>query len=485
MAKFIGRTKELELLARAFESPRAEFIPIYGRRRVGKSELILKFMAGKPGVYYLGQQSSAALQVREFLEVAARALGMPLLAELRAVGWRQALLTVVEHWGAANPGSKLVLALDEFQWIAASDPDLLSALQECWDRRWKGAGNVMLLVCGSYLGFMEREVLGKASPLFGRRTAQIHLHPFGYLDAARFHPRWSETDRAKAYFLVGGLPQYLLCLDDTLSIEHNVRRHLLDEFAPLFHEPTFLLREELRELAPYHAILFAAASGPGTVRAIAAAAEMPDRNLHYYLQQLVNLGYLRRRYPLDRRRPNPKQMRFGIDDPLLRFWFRFVFPNMSLIRGGAARAFAERVAPSLDAWFGSCFERLCREALPLIYESEGVSTGFEVGEYWSPAAQIDVVGMREDNWTDLGECKWGAVRSPRALEAELDRKVEAFPNHRGATLGRRYFVRRKPATKEGASGWYSLGDLYALSPGPQGIAGSRRERRRGQARASQ
>ena len=463
MAKFIGRAKELDLLARAFESPRAEFIPIYGRRRVGKSELILKFMAGRPGVYYLGQQSPAALQVREFLEESARALDMPLLAELRAMDWREALSTVAAQWERTRPGSKLILALDEFQWIAASSPDLISALQECWDRRWKGAGNVMLLLCGSYLGFMEREVLGRTSPLFGRRTAQIHLQPFGYLEAARFHPRWSETDRAKAYFLVGGLPQYLLCLDDARSIEHNVRRHLLDEFAPLFHEPTFLLREELREIAPYHAVLFAAASGPGAVRDIAATAGMPDRNLNYYLQQLVDLGYLRRRYPLDRRRPNPKRVRFGIDDPLLRFWFRFIFPNMSLIRSaGGASAFAERVAPSLDAWFGSGFERLCREALPLIYVKEGVSAGYEVGEYWSKTVQIDVVGLREDHWTDLGECKWGPVRSPRSLETELDRKAAEFPNSRGATFGRRYFVRRKPAAREGATGWHSLRDLYAL-----------------------
>ena len=122
----------------------------------------------------------------------------------------------------------------------------------------------------------------------------------------------------------------------------------------------------------------------------------------------------------------------------MRFWFRFVFPNVSMIRGsGAARAFSERIAPALDAWFGHCFERLCREALPLIYAQEGVTAGFEVGEYWSPATQIDVVGMRDDHWTDLGECKWGAVRSPRALETELEHKLQRYPNRRGATLGRR------------------------------------------------
>ena len=454
------------MLNRALKSGRSELIPIYGRRRVGKSELILKFMAGNPGVYYLGKQSPAALQVRDFLEEAARALDMPLLGELRVNSWHRALLTLVEQWTQAHPGSKLVLALDEFQWIAASSPELLSELQHGWDRAWKNVGNVMLLLCGSYIGFMEREVLGQSSPLFGRRTAQIHLQPFGYLEAAEFHPRWSAGDRARAYFLVGGVAQYLLCLSDSQSIDQNIRDYLLDEFAPLFHEPTFLLREELREVAPYHAILFAVAAGETTVRAIAAVTGLPDRNLHYYLQQLVGLGYLRRRYPLERRRPNPKQLRFGIDDPLLRFWFRFAFPNTSIIRSaGASRAFAERIAPSLDAWFGDCFERLCREALPLIYAQESVAASFEVGEYWSKEAQIDLVAMRDDNWTDLGECKWGTLRSPRGLEAELERKVALYPNRRGATLGRRYFVRRKPAARKDAQGWHSLEDLYALGEG--------------------
>ena len=478
MTKFFGRVTELRLLEQAFESPRSALVPIYGRRRVGKSELILRFLADKPGVYYLGQQSAAGLQVREFLAEAGRALAMPLLAELRGGDWRQALLTVTRQWAAAHPGSKLVLALDEFQWLAAASPGLLSALQHCWDQEWKKSGSVMLLLCGSYLGFMEREVLGKASPLFGRRTAQLHLQPFGYLEAARFHPRWSPEDRAKAYFLVGGLPQYLLCLDDARSIARNVRGALIDEFAPLFHEPTFLLREELREVAPYHAVLFAVASGHGAAPAIAAATELPERNLPYYLQQLVNLGYLQRRYPLDRRRPNPKQVRFGIDDPLLRFWFRFVFPNMSAIRsGGPERVFADRIAPALDAWFGSGFERLCREALSLVYAAEGVTAGFEVGEYWSrprrnatvaaapdalPVAQIDIVGLRDDHWTDLGECKWGTVPSAPALEADLERKVRLYPNRRGATIGRRYFVRRKPASRAASPGWYSLRDLYAL-----------------------
>ena len=442
---------------------------MYGRRRVGKSELILRFMKDKPGVYYLGRQAPSGLQVREFLAEAARALHIPLLAELGINDWRKALTTVVEQWALAHPGSTLVLALDEFQWVAGSESGLVADLQHCWDRHWKTGGHVLLLLCGSYIGFMEREVLGKSSPLFGRRTAQIHLRPFGYLEAAEFHPKWSLIDRARAYFLVGGLPQYLLCLDDRLSIESNIRQNLLDEFAPLFHEPTFLLREELREIAPYHAILFAIAGGSSTVGTIAETTGLPDRNLHYYLRQLIDLGYVRRRYPLDGRRANPKQLRFVIRDPLLRFWFRFVFPNTSMLRSaGPSRAFAERIAPVLDAWFGKGFEDLCREALPLIYAHEGVDAGFEIGEYWSPKAQIDLVGLRDDNWTDLGECKWAAVRSPVKLEAELEGRTRLFPNQRGATLGRRYFMRRKPAGRQGAPNWYGLEDLYALEADSRG-----------------
>ena len=122
MVDFVGRSQELALLDKAMKSPHAALVPIYGRRRVGKSELILQFMAKRPGIYYVGQQSPASLQIREFLAEAARSLEIPLLAQLRVESWRAALQTVVEQWTAARPGAKLVLALDEFQWIVAASP---------------------------------------------------------------------------------------------------------------------------------------------------------------------------------------------------------------------------------------------------------------------------------------------------------------------------------------------------------------------------
>jgi hypothetical protein len=459
---FLGRAAELAVLDAAWKSREGAFVPIYGRRRVGKSELILHFLRGKPAIYHVGKVAPAALQVRELLVEAARVLEEPLLAQIEAPDWKTALEAIDGRW--KGPG-KLAICLDEFQWSAGASPELPSLLQELWDRRWK-KGGVLLVLCGSFIGFMEREVLGAKSPLYGRRTAQIHLRPFGFREAAAFHPRWSRVDQTRLYFVVGGIPSYLRAFDPDRSLEQGLADNLLSEFAPLYGEPEFLLREELRDVASYHAVLYAIAAGHHTMRAIAEAATLPERSLHYWLEQLVGLGYVARRRPLVPGKARARDVRFVLEDPLLRFWFHFVFPQRSAIgRLPAERALAELVRPRLDAYFGGCFERLCREALPELYAAEGVPAAFQVGEYWDKGVQIDVVGLREDGWIDLGECKWGGVPSVRALVAELEAKVPAYPNPRGATVARRLFTRVAPAASTAGKlppgvRWHTLDDLY-------------------------
>jgi AAA+ ATPase superfamily predicted ATPase len=460
--EFVGRQRELAVLEQAWRTEGGAFIPVYGRRRVGKSELLVRFMAGKPAVYVTGKVAPAELQLREFLRAAAAALREPLLAEHPVADWPAAFRLVEDRW--RGPG-KLILALDEFQWMAAASPELPSVLQECWDRRWRN-GRLMLILCGSYFGFMEREVLGKRSPLFGRRTAQILLRPFGYAEAARFHPHWSRPNQAAAWFICGGLPFYLRCFAPTLSLEQNLASAVFDELGLLFREPEFLLREELREVSTYNAILLALATGSPTNSEISRATGIGDRALHYYLSTLVELGYVQRRFPLTGAPPAVRQVRYALEDPLLRFWFRFVYPNLSLIaRFGPAQAVRDLVVPEMESYFGHGFERLCREALPALYAREGVRAGFEVGEYWDKDTQIDVVGLRQDRWTDLGECKWGHVGSVTALRAELRDRVPRYPNPRQATLGLRFFTRHRLRVTPDSTAherWHCLDDLYEL-----------------------
>ena len=426
------------MLERAYAAPGSAFVPVYGRRRIGKTELLRHFAERHRAIFHVGKTAPAGLQIREFLDEAARVLDEPLLAELASPSWDKALSAVVSRW--KGPG-KLVLIFDEFQWSAGASPELPSVLQAAWDKSWKRRQDVVLVLCGSFIGFMEREVLGAKSPLFGRRTAQIHLQPFSFPEARLFHPRASLEQQALTFFLTGGVAQYLTTFDAQRSFRQNVEQTLFDEFAPLAREPEFLLREELRDVASFSAVLMAIAGGAGSPRDIAAQAGVPERSLHYYLEQLVELGYVARRYPLTGAPPRRTQVRFALDDALLRFWFRFVFPHKSFItQRGAAQAYATFVAPQLDAWAGQGFERLCRASLPTLLAREGVSAGVEVGQYWDPSVQIDVVGIRDDGVTELGECKWGKVGGAE-LQRQLTAKLAHYPNAANHTLRPHAFVK--------------------------------------------
>jgi len=457
---FIGRRRELDTLGHAYDADAGAFVVVYGRRRVGKTFLLREFVCSRPAIYFHGTHAPRDLQLREFLQEAATALSEPLLARLSNLSWKEAFTACVEQY---RGDGKLVIVLDEFQWMADSSRELAGVLQELWDREWQHDGRVMLVLCGSYVGFMEREVLGRKSPLFGRRTAQIMLRPFGFREAAAFHPSYSNADKAKTYFICGGVPHYLEQFDRNASPEQNIAQRILHEHGPLFREADFLLREELREVESYLAILMRLAEGAAAPGELAKTTTV-GHSVHYYLKQLVELGYVERIYPLSRARPKRTDVRYVLSDPMLRFWFRFVHPNQSFLqRYGGRRGLRERVKPQLPAYFGGCFERLCREALPYLHDREGIGGVGEVGSYWSKQVQIDLVAHRADEWTELGECKWGTVRSAKKLLAELEAKVPHYPNPTGSTLVRRLFTRKRlaAAPSQHAVRWHHLDDLYA------------------------
>jgi AAA+ ATPase superfamily predicted ATPase len=439
----VGRTAELRALERRYASARSELIPVYGRRRVGKTELLLRFAAGKPTVYFSASDRLRTTQIGDFLRAAAEWLGAAHLAGTGPLSWEVALKLVV---AAAPPGRKLVLVLDEFQWLCRSSPELPSTLQRLWDLEWQRGTGLCVILCGSFIGFMEREVLGARSPLHGRRTASIRLEPFGFREASAFHPRWSVEEQARARFVCGGIPAYLRRFDPSRSVAQNIAREFFEVDAFFLREPEFLLREELAEVKQAASVLEAVALGRHGQSRIARAIGMTASALAPHLRNLVALGYMERVFPLSPRRPPRTSVVYRIADPLLRFYFRFVEPHLSALRRrSGARAFEQIVAPEWDSFCGEGFERLCREALPLLYDEEGVSQRFEVGEYWDRDVQIDVVGLRADGWVDLGECRWSAGAGLVTVARELAARAHRFPAG-GRSVRHRLFVRRRPAT---------------------------------------
>ena len=240
----------------------------------------------------------------------------------------------------------------------------------------------------------------------------------------------------------------------------NLVREFFEVDAFFQREPEFLLREELSEVKQASAILETIAGGRRTQGDIARAVGLGTNALAPHLKNLTGLGYLERIFPLTAKPPPRPAVHYRVADPLLRFWFRFVEPHWSLLRRqDPRRTFEEIVAPQWEAYCGDGFERLCREAMPFLYEAEGVTGRYQIGEYWDREAQIDVVGVRADGWTDLGECKWTGRGMPTAFARELSTRVAAYPD-RGRTFRSRLFVRTETKSSPEGVAVHDLGDLY-------------------------
>lgn len=227
-------------------------------------------------------------------------------------------------------------------------------------------------------------------------------------------------------------------------------------------KPDFLLREELAEVKQAASILEAVGRGRSAQGDIARAVGLTPSALAPHLKTLVSLGYLERVTPLTPAAARRPAVVYRIADPLLRFWFRFVQPHESTMgRYTGREAFEQLVAPQWEAFCGEGFERLCREALPHLYASEGITGRFRIGEYWDRRVQIDVVGVRSDGWVDLGECRWSARASASEAARELMARAAQFPQHQSA-VRQLLFVRKKPSSAAQGMKVYDLEDLYAL-----------------------
>lgn len=436
---FLDRVAELRALTQLHRSPRAQLFVLYGRRRVGKTELLRTFCQGKPHVYFQAAQVSDRDNLRQFLQEAAEATGDAFLARADFADWEAPL-----EYLAKTTKRRLIVVLDEFPYLCEANPSLPSLLQRFWDQRGS-AGRLMLVLCGSSISFMEQEVLAERSPLFGRRTGQLELLPLGYREAAGFLPRYSPEQWVQAYGILGGMPMYQVQFEDRLSLAANVQRHLFDPSALLYSEPEYLLRTELRDPGTYNSVLEAIAAELTRHNEIADRIGRPSTTASPYLATLERLRLIERVAPLTSRTASKRSVgRYFLRDPFLRFWYRFVLPNRSLLETGEGeRVWAQRVAPQLEEFLGLSFEGLCREYVRRHGAKRlGAVPEGEVGRFWSREVEIDVLCRNADGTHTCGECKWTRRLVGERDYEELQRKSEALPGEWREGLRFVLFARR-------------------------------------------
>ncbi|MBR2835733.1 MAG: ATP-binding protein [Coriobacteriales bacterium] len=352
---FIGREYEIGELERLYSSHVFEMAVIYGRRRIGKTRLITEFIRNKPAIYFQARRTNAQTNL-QLLSQAILSYTSQISHAIFAT-FDEAFETILEM----SRDKRLVLVIDEFPYLAQSFPEISSLLQEKIDHKFKEQSELMLILCGSSLSFMEEQVLGYESPLYGRRTAQFKLEPFDFFTAKQCWKGFNNTDAAVLYACTGGIPAYIEQIDNNQSLEQNITRLFLTPSGYLFEEPGNLLLQECKTPMQYDAIIQAIASGKSKVSEIASATKIPDSNTNMYLNKLITLGIVKRELPYGE--TSNKKAVYALQDQMFRFWYRFIPANQGLILNNMPDAVFKRIEPYLSEYMGLVFEEICKQYL--------------------------------------------------------------------------------------------------------------------------
>ncbi len=406
---FINREQEINALEQMYRTRNAEFFVLYGRRRVGKTELLLQFCEDKRSIYFLASQLKERDHLRQLIEIAQHVLDDPLLQNITFNDWESALI----YFAQKSQEERLILVLDEFQYLCEDNAALPSLIQRFWDLHGKNS-NLFLILCGSQVSFMEREVLAERSPLYGRRTGQLQLMPLSYRDSGSFFFEYSSKEKLIIYSILGGIPAYLNRfaqhseVTSKRTIEQHIKEELLTPQGYLFDEVNFLLRMELRDPRTYASLLQAIAGGATRLNEISQRVGLETTNANKYLSVLRELGLIKRETPLTERAPQKSRKGiYKISDNYLNFWFRFVLPNRSLIESGNADlVYQQMIAPHLSDYMGSIFEDVCRQYIRFYWEEKLKVAPKQIGAHWESNLEIDILteNIDESHW--FGECKW-------------------------------------------------------------------------------
>lgn len=402
---FIGRERELNALEKLYTSNKFEFAVIYGRRRVGKTALINQFLGNKKAIYFIGVESNAKQNLENFSKsIIEYSSGIE--TETSFLSFQTAL----EYVFKLAEKERLVLAIDEYPYVARSSKSLASTLQLLIDK-YKDSSKLMLILCGSSMSYMEDHVLAYKAPLYGRRTAQMKILPFDFEETCRYFKKFSDEEKALIYGIVGGTPQYLLQMNDSLSIEDNIKNTFLNPISFLYEEPINLLKQEVREPAIYTAIITAIAAGASRMSEISSKVGEDTNVCSTYIKNLMNLGIVQKETPYGEKAS--RKSVYSIEDNMFRFWHRFVLENNSIIARGAVDLAYKRIEPKLSDYMGKVFEDICKQYLwkqlligkcPVEFTSLGRWWGNDPIEKCQ--AEIDIMGEQDKDTALFAECKW-------------------------------------------------------------------------------
>jgi len=413
--KFVNREHELEFLESRYQSSSPEFIVIYGRRRVGKTELMLKFLENKNGIYFLASKEGDRQNIKDLSRMAGRILNDEYFGQIEFPDWFSLFESLFKHKEFCDLAErdKFVLIIDEFPYLIHSNRAIPSVFQKIWELCMKKE-NIMLIVAGSSVSVMESEVLGYKSPLYGRRTGQWQLDPLDFKHLGEFLP-YSKEDLVMLWCIAGGIPEYLLKFDANLPLWDNVRDNVIRKGTYLYEEVEYLLNEEFREPKNYKLIFKAITLGYNMLGEICNHTGLDKSMVSKYLDVLEKLHAVREEIPVTAS-PKFKRRLYFIHEPFFNFWFRFIYSNRIDLEANRQNEVLATIKKDFPMYCGHLFEVLVTELIrrrQILHDYQFT----KIGRWWHKDREIDIVALNDDTKEILFcECKWKSLSNNNTSE---------------------------------------------------------------------
>lgn len=424
---FVGREDELNKLNQMYQSNQFEMGIIYGRRRIGKTHLINEFIKDKKAIYYTAYEASVQENRESLAKEVWKFEGEDVLTGIMITSFEPIFNKIAEY--AKN--EPIVFIIDEYPYLAEIYPSISSLLQKYIDREFKSLPNLMIVLSGSSLSFMEEQVLSYKSPLFGRRTAQFKLKPFSIWETKHMLEEYTSHEIFLIHSISGGIPLYIELLSQYETVKEAIISQFLTENGYLFQEHRLLLTQELREPARYNSIIRAIAEGATDRNEISQQSGIEYNQCGQYLNNLMSLDIVERETPLFSKKG--RKSLYIIKDSYFRYWYQLVPKNRSDISRGRTERVWKKSEAIIARELGTDFERLAKEwcykneqELPFSFD--------EIGRWWignpetKSQEEIDLIAVQGAKALFI-ECKYRQTVDVDKVYEDLKRKSKLFSKY--------------------------------------------------------
>lgn len=417
--KFINREKELSALEKIYQKDGFQFIPVYGRRRIGKTRLIQEFIKDKNAIYFLADSALESEQLKNIGKLVGEYFNDLILIDSGFKDWYQFF-----SYLKAKGDKRLIVIIDEFPYLVNSNKAISSVFQKGIDE-YLNKTNIFLILMGSSIGMMEKEVLFYKAPLYGRRTGSLELQEMFFQTLKAFYPSKSFDELVRFYAVFGTIPAYIEKINLRENIFKNIEKLILDKEAFLYNEVEYILREELREPRNYFVILKSIAQGKRKLSEIINDTGFEKGLVSKYIDTLRDLRFLEKEISVTEKYPEKSKLGlYRIHDNYFAFWFKYIFPNRSKIEIEKSDYVLKIIEESFEQHVSSAYEYVCRD-LCRTFMQDKLIYYTSIGRWWSKNEEIDIVALDEETKTVyFAECKWSNKKIGDDVYKELVRKSQ-------------------------------------------------------------